>query len=306
MDVHADVDTAPETFFRPVKKRKFLRRRLDPEVEDSEVKVHSTNEEDACDSYSSDPHVLHDTNDVTRSTPAIHFRRPHRTRRGGIEFSSSSRQLPDNGRQVAPVEPATEDLEGERIRAMCDRFTGHTGQTVDADKHMYCPSLPLVYHVHRVMEANKIRMTYIESEMAKRYRRLPTDLPNSDASYSNAPAGGQCVSDIPRREPASLGKLHEIDLGQETKLQNIARTEAATKNLTDHELVSTEKEATPKRDPPEKDEKPWRSRKRRNSEDIERDRLVEEVLRESKRKHSPNLLNPFPLFVTPASSMHHH
>lgn len=134
-------------------------------------------------------------------------------------------------------------------------------------------------------------MTYIESEMAKRYRRIPTDHPNSDASYPNAPAGGQRISDLPQREPASLGKLHEIDLGQESKLQNIARTEAATKNLTDHELVSTDNEASSKGDPAGRDEKPWRSRKRRNSEDIERDRLVEEVLRESKRKLSPNFPN---------------
>lgn len=124
-------------------------------------------------------------------------------------------------------------------------------------------------------------MDYIESEMAKRHRRTPTDLPDSDTSHANDTAGGQPTSDIPRREPASLGKLHEIDLGQETKLHNIARTEAATRKLTDDEV---DKEAAPKDNPPGRGEKPWRNRKRRNSEDIERDRLVEEVLRESKRK----------------------
>lgn len=137
-----DVGAAPETFFRPIKKRKFLRRRLDPEVDDSEVKMQPKNEESACDSYSSDPRAFHDTGDAARPADAIHFRRPHRIRKGGIEFSSS-RQLPGNERRAAPVEPAAEDLEGKRIRAMCDRFTVHTGQTMDADKHMYCPSLSL-------------------------------------------------------------------------------------------------------------------------------------------------------------------
>lgn len=127
-------------------------------------------------------------------------------------------------------------------------------------------------------------MTYIESEMAKRYQRKPTDLPDSDTSHSNDTAGGRPTADISRREPASLGKLHEIDLGQETKLHNIARTKAATKKLTDDEVVPTDKDATPMGDPPGRDEKPWRNRKRQNSEAMERDRLVEEVLRESKRK----------------------
>ncbi|RMJ25242.1 hypothetical protein PHISP_03900 [Aspergillus sp. HF37] len=116
--------------------------------------------------------------------------------------------------------------------------------------------------------------------MAKRHRRSPTDPPESDGSHASGTAGGKPASELPQREPASLGKLHEIDLGQETKLRNIARTEAATKRLVDDDVVPPGDEAAPA--PPTKDEKPWRNRKRRNSEDMERDRLVEEVMRESK------------------------
>ncbi len=36
-----------------------------------------------------------------------------------------------------------------------------------------------------------------------------------------------------------------------------------------------------------KDGKPWRGRKRRTSDDIKRDKLVEEVLRESRRERFP-------------------
>lgn len=144
--------------------------------------------------------------------------------------------------------------------------------------------------------ANKIRMNYIESEMAKRYRRTPTDPPESDGSHASETAGGKPASDLPQREPASLGKLHEIDLGQETKLRNIARTEAATKRLADDDDVPPGDEAAPA--PPTKDEKPWRSRKRRNSEDMERDRLVEEVLRESKCNRCPTFLHDVPLTMS--------
>ena len=75
-------------------------------------------------------------------------------------------------------------------------------------------------------------MTYIESEMAKRNQRaMPMDAVDSDAIGTKEASGAPPSSDLPQREPASLGKLHEIDLGQETKLENIARTEAATRRL---------------------------------------------------------------------------
>jgi hypothetical protein len=137
-----------------------------------------------------------------------------------------------------------------------------------------------------VIETNKIRMDYIETELAKRHRQQTS----ADTGDSNISATGQASSDIPsttvalQREPASLGKLHEIDLGQETKLQNIARTEAATRRLVEDDRGASPAHEDPTSSiaPSGKDGRPWRNRKRRNSEDIERDRLVEEVLRESK------------------------
>lgn len=134
-------------------------------------------------------------------------------------------------------------------------------------------------------------MDYIESEMAKRHERnLPSDTraPNTDDDYNGVggiikgPSGDQ----LPERQPASLGKLHEIDLGPDAKLRNIARTEAAAKRLVGDERPpeEEEEEAPAKKVRLGKDGKPWRGRKRRNSEDIKRDQLVEEVMRESKCK----------------------
>lgn len=129
-------------------------------------------------------------------------------------------------------------------------------------------------------------MAYIETEMAKRHRhQMPANTTDSNTSTtSQASSDGLSTTVALQREPASLGKLHEIDLGQEAKLQNIARTEAATRRLAgdDRDVLPAHEDSTSSISTSGKDGRPWRNRKRRNSEDIERDRLVEEVLRESK------------------------
>lgn len=130
-------------------------------------------------------------------------------------------------------------------------------------------------------------MAYIDSEMAKRYRHSPYPEKQSLDRPSSQEPTGQAISGQLDREPASLGRLHEIDLGQETKLQNIARTEAATRQMVGDEDSPTAGESPQTDHPiPSEKEKAWRNRKRRTSADIERDRLVEEVLRESKRTHA--------------------
>ncbi|KKK24425.1 hypothetical protein ARAM_001956 [Aspergillus rambellii] len=249
MDTQADPN--PEVLFRPVKRRKFLRRR--PEEANGQQASQASEEGSAA------PRSPQDGGESVQPIDATRLRRLHRSRKGGIEFSTTSRLLAGQGNNKTSLSSATaEDLEGDRLLAMCDRFTAHTGQTVDVDKHM---------------------MAYIESEMAKRYGQgAPGDAPGHDASAPSAAYSSLSSSNLPPRQPASLGKLHEIDLGQETKLQNIARTAAATRRLNgDEEGFSLSGVSLL-----EKEENSYRNRKRRTSEDIERDRLVEEVLRESK------------------------
>lgn len=285
METGTKLGPAPESLFRPVKRRKFLRRRPDHEREDSQEDAQGINDESAS------THTPQETDDTVR------VRRPQRTRKGGIEFSTTSRQATDNANQAVATPPTAEEAEDERVRAMCDRFTAHTGQTVDIDKHMYGP-LPLqVLFLMRVSKwkTNKIRMNYIETEMAKRHRReMPVDTSDlKNPNRNEAVSGGPSTTDsnFARREPATLGKLHEIDLGQETKLRNIARTEAATRRLAGDDTAPVEEETATEKTAVEKEGKPWRNRKSQNSKDVERDRLVEEVLRESKRESSVSL-NP--------------
>jgi hypothetical protein len=149
---------------------------------------------------------------------------------------------------------------------------------------------------------NGERMAYVESELAKRstynphyftQELLPTRS-NQDSevapSEQNLLTEGHLKDRKPlERQPASLGKLQEIDLGNEARDRNVERTEQARRRL-DGEAVDPEdcegsngtRENT-KKVRLGRDGKPWRGRKRRTSDDIRRDQLVEEVLRENRR-----------------------
>ncbi|KAK4864755.1 hypothetical protein LT330_001378 [Penicillium expansum] len=263
MDTQEDV-VPTESLFRPAKKRKFMRRRPDHETPDTEEADNQN-----------------DNSGASQAPGSSNLRRPRAVRKGGIGFSTASRLGDDQGQQVALV-PVAGETEDEKIRAMNERFTGYTGQTVDVDKHMY-ESFPTADRPVRLMWTNEIRMAFIDSEMAKRYQ--PES--KADHSGSNQPtqeevAGGASLPGHQTREPASLGKLHEIDLGQEATLRNIARTEAATRQMEKGELPTSVDHAASETGRPGPDGKSWRNRKQRTDADIARDRLVEEVLRESK------------------------
>ncbi|CEJ62441.1 hypothetical protein PMG11_10940 [Penicillium brasilianum] len=252
-----EVDATPENLFRPAKRRKFARRRQDDPEETPSAAVESVAEGSDKPLQATESKPSDDADDSTHATGVVRLRRPRTIRKGGIGFSATTRPSgKDDNRQMALI--AGEDQEKETIRAMDDRFQMYTGQAEDVDRHM---------------------MAYIDAEMAKRYKRspLPEGSP-ADQPDSQSTSGARSTQGHQQeRLPASLGKLHEIDLGQETKLQNIARTEAATRRLTGDE--DSPGGPADRVDAPGKS---WRNRKRRTSADVERDRLVEEILRESK------------------------
>uniref|UniRef100_A0A093VMQ3 Uncharacterized protein C9orf78 like n=1 Tax=Talaromyces marneffei PM1 TaxID=1077442 RepID=A0A093VMQ3_TALMA len=226
--METEISETPVVSFRPVKRQKFLRKRVDDSDDvptpESAVTEHRTTSEER----QNDNRELQDTSNQSEVSNIMRPRKVQRMRRGGIEFSTTSSQAADKNHSLTL---SVEDTEADILKARLDRFTAHTGQKVDVDKHM---------------------MEYIESELARRQNRTQKNDENSAASR--------------------FRKLHEIDLGQETKLQNIARTEAATRRMAGESPDAVEEVGK---------SKSWRNR-RRNREDIERDRLVEEVLRESK------------------------
>jgi Hepatocellular carcinoma-associated antigen 59 len=130
------------------------------------------------------------------------------------------------------------------------------------------------------------RMAYIDSELAK--RRSEGQVLQTAASTSLSRADGRQPESERKKEkelqrqPATLGKLQEIDLGDEARDRNVAQTERARRRL-DGEAVEEEGEKKIQKARLGPDGKPWRGRKRRGSDDVKRDKLVDDVLRENRR-----------------------
>jgi len=141
-------------------------------------------------------------------------------------------------------------------------------------------------------------MAYIDSEIAKRRTAEANagGLATSDMFLkSGNPVQGRRQENAIQREmgkdaqrqPAAMGKLMEIDLGDEARDRNVKLTEKARRKLEGEEEIEEDVEKRPVKVRLGPDGKPWRSKKkRRNSDDVKRDRLVEDILRENRRKHS--------------------
>ena len=215
-----------------------------------------------------------------------------RLSRRGLEVSSvkSTPSITGTGVGGRKGEGEGEGGEGEGAgpQTVTERFTHQTGQMLDVDKHM---------------------MAYIESEMQKR-RGGGAAPPTVNSGGGDAGGGGGSdggteqqgggigrksaywTPAVPEGRGATLGKLHEVDLGEETKKRNIARTQEATRRL---QGGSSGDDAGDGMDGGGK--KKGKGRKRRTAQDIERDKLVEEVLKESRRVFFPNSPIPSPLKV---------
>jgi hypothetical protein len=164
------------------------------------------------------------------------------------------------------------------------RFTAQTGVSSElVNKHMYVPSLLLKCHCHTA--ADGARMEFIESEIAKRKSTATPDHGNSTlpAPSSEAVTATTDKQPEPPKHVPLQSKLQEIDLGDEVRSRNEAMTELARRRL-QGEVVEEEQSGRPKKVRLGRDGKPWRPRNRRNSDDIKRDQLVEEIMRESRRK----------------------
>jgi hypothetical protein len=138
------------------------------------------------------------------------------------------------------------------------------------------------------------RMAYIDSELAKR-RVEGMNAVQSSQQQGSAPSrldllreaggNGEGKKGVEvQRQPAALGKLLEIDLGDEARSKNVKRTEQARRKLDGEEVEDEDKPGKPGKVRLGRDGKPWRGRKRRGSDDVKRDKLVDEVLRENRRK----------------------
>ncbi len=132
-------------------------------------------------------------------------------------------------------------------------------------------------------------MAYIDSELAKRRQAAPSSSTSHNQGIGELSENGALIDAGLHRQPAALGKLHEIDLGPDATLKNIARTEEAKRRLEGGALDEEGDGIVKLR----RDGKPFRRRRRRNSDDVKRDKLVEEVMRESRCTSPFSYLPPY-------------
>ncbi|TLS29627.1 hypothetical protein PpBr36_00411 [Pyricularia pennisetigena] len=139
---------------------------------------------------------------------------------------------------------------------------------------------------------NRHMEEYIESELARRKQATgmttTATASGSSATASHdrlqesdqaaASAAGGLVAETPA-QPATRGKLHEVDLGQEMRQRNVVETRRAAKRLRGEEVGEDGADAS------EADKGKPAKRNRRPSEDALRDKMVEQFLLENKMEN---------------------
>jgi hypothetical protein len=121
------------TLFRPAKRRKFQRPKRANEDQDVDAPLASPDKEEQSNH----------TSDAPALTKILRLRKANRNRRQGIEFSTTKTVVeaePSMSNSLTTTEP-----QADRLRAISDRFVGHTGQVVDVDKHMFVLSPDIYY-----------------------------------------------------------------------------------------------------------------------------------------------------------------
>ncbi|KAL8808480.1 MAG: hypothetical protein Q9182_000031 [Xanthomendoza sp. 2 TL-2023] len=277
---------------RPFKRRKFYRKRADSPGGDEAYPSTSTLNILPTDGVPlKHPENAHHSGDAEDTSPLtvaeiVRRRKAAQKKRAGIEFGKD-KALPESSSVEASIGGDLLDKEDslDKILTVVDRFAPQTGQVADVDKHMYAISNS-TSTPRKDADTDGVRMAYIDSEMAKRREsQVRPEAPSIDLGSDDERLYDITTDLAKHRQPAALGKLHEIDLGLDATLKNIARTEAAKRRLEGGEPEIEEAMGKVRL---RKDGKPWRGRRRRNSDDVKRDRLVEEVMKESRRKAHPD------------------
>jgi hypothetical protein len=195
---------------------------------------------------------------------ALRLRNARRSRLGGVAFRNSNRLEDDTDTERALVPHNADETSNNEsvIKRVTDRFTHQTGKVADLnDRHM---------------------MDYIESRLSNRVAR-DSSQPTSSASASDPARQSSTTATKHEAGRAVMqGQLMEIDLGDQAQDSSAARNGHAGQGEGD--------ERRAKKPRLRRDGKPWRPRKRRDSDAVKRDQLVDEILREARRMYSESLL----------------
>ncbi|KAH7170863.1 hypothetical protein EDB81DRAFT_776929 [Dactylonectria macrodidyma] len=261
----------PVIRFRAGKKRKAYRQRTDNDDDDS----NNTAAEPAPKTLEA---LLSDAaehgaavRDESSVAAALRLRNARRSRiRGGVGFTSAAKQDDDaSGERALVLQSADGDV---GLKSVGERFTHQTGLLADMnDKHM---------------------MEYIESRLSSRKSgTTPSNAksaPDATVAATTTATAKQPPGPAPPAKPEGghavmQGHLMEIDLGEEVRDINVARTERATLHGGSSVLADDGSGGRRAKKPRlGRDGKPWRPRNRRPSDAIKRDQLVDEILRENR------------------------
>ncbi|KAK4178838.1 hepatocellular carcinoma-associated antigen 59-domain-containing protein [Triangularia setosa] len=272
----------PQVVFKAGKKRKVYRQRIEePEsaTTDSQNATEPT-PATALEVAGSGAQTTAAEEDEEKGLPmaeVLRLRNSRKNKFGGVGFRARPGQSLHGGDDSSTateeqnlVLHGSAETEPEVFGGITQRFAPQTGMVGDlVNKHME---------------------EYVESALAKRKRQAAELAAQQEGPEAGAPSENATNSDpgtLPLSGPqvdsqrALQGKLMEIDLGDEARTRNIKMTERARKRLQGQIDEEDESEGRRKtRLGP--DGKPWRGRRRRGSEDIKRDQLVEEFLSENK------------------------
>ncbi|OAL17902.1 hypothetical protein AYO22_11166 [Fonsecaea multimorphosa] len=243
--------------FRATKRRKFARPHQESSAESPDAAALKTD-----DVVSSGGHETRDDDEDEGGISSLIRARKHvRKAVSGVQFSNTKvTQRADKATEMEVIKP---DQDADKPIDITNRFVGSTGQVVNVDQHMR--------RAHLVTPANFPQRNSEEDT----YR----DAPSSDES-------GSPIQKTSGTNPTSTRQLAEVDLGNSVHDTNLARTMAALERVKAGRAPVEEVDKPPKPRKPRlgRDGKPFRPRprKRRNSEDIARDALVEQFLHENK------------------------
>ncbi|KIW78453.1 hypothetical protein Z517_08289 [Fonsecaea pedrosoi CBS 271.37] len=255
--------------FRAAKRRKFVRPQQGSSAESPEAaspKVVDVLSRGGNESLGDD-----DDEDDGGVSSLLRARKHVRKVVSGVQFSNT--KVAQQSRETTGMEVVKSDQDVDKAIDITNRFVGSTGQVVNVDQHM---------------------VAFIDSEMARRRHNLvtPSTLPQASPEtdvYHDAPSFGEAGSTAKTAsttKPTSTRQLAEVDLGDSVHDTNLARTQAALERVKAGQAPVEEVDKPPKPRKPRlgRDGKPMRPRprKRRNSEDIARDALVEQFLHENK------------------------
>ncbi|OTA95857.1 hypothetical protein M434DRAFT_68516 [Hypoxylon sp. CO27-5] len=274
----------PQVIFRG-KKRKTYRQRTERADDEDSNPVETPKPESTANTSESTttPAQSEDTAKEEKGlsvAEVLRLRNARKARLGGVKFGAGNNNAPGDaaGEALDDLSLMIREEENKALdiaAGVQKRFAPQTGMAAElVNKHME---------------------EYIEAELARRHNAFvpsssrQTRAASQDRSSSQEPSTsstGIPNTTVPKPEHpnrALQGQLMEIDLGDEARSRNEALTERAARRMRGEDIEDSDSgSGRPRKVRLGRDGKPWRSRNRRNSDDIRRDRLVEEILRENR------------------------